>query len=118
MAAQLFLNEEKFSEFEIEVPRKRWFRQQRKGLGYEAWLYAMVRVAKCEEVLQWGFDETSLDGTPTLNQWVLVQEGLGGPSVITIECCGLLVGSKAEEIVQHVRTSWDTGAPTPRTCNP
>ena len=118
MAAQLFLNEEKFSEFEIEVPRERWFRQQRKGLGYEAWLYAMVRVAKCEEVLQWGFDETSLDGTPTLNQWVLVQEGLGGPSVITIECCGLLVGSRAEEIVQHVRASWETGAPTPRTCNP
>ena len=118
MAAQLFLNEENFGEFELEVPNERWFRHQRKGLGYEAWLYAMMRVAKCDEVLQWGFDETSLDGTPTLNQWVLVQEGLGGPSVITIECCGLLVGSTAEEIVEHVRASWTTGDATPLSCHP
>ena len=109
VAAQLFLNETKFLDFVKEVPSERWFRYQRKGLGYEAWLYAMIRVAKCDEILQWGFDETSLDGTPTLNQWVLVQEGLGGLSVITIECCGLLVGSTAEEIVEHVRASWHTG---------
>ena len=112
MAAQLFLNEAKFLEFEVEVPNERWFRHQRKGLGYEAWLYAMVRVAKCEEVLQWGFDETSLDGTPTLNQWVLIEEGIEGPSVITIECCGLMVGSTAEEIAEHIRASWDTGDAT------
>ncbi len=72
-------------------------------------MYAMLRVAKCEEVLQWGFDETSLDGTPTLNQWVLIQEGLGAPSVMTIECCGLLVGSTADEIAEHIRASWTTG---------
>ena len=112
MAAQLFLNEAKYLEFEVEVPNERWFRHQRKGLGYEAWLYAMVRVAKCEEVLQWGFDETSLDGTPTLNQWVLIEEGIEGPSVITIECCGLMVGSTAEEIAEHIRASWDTGDAT------
>jgi hypothetical protein len=52
VAAQLFLNEENFGEFEVEVPNERWFRHQRKGLGYEAWLYAMMRVAKCDEVLQ------------------------------------------------------------------
>jgi hypothetical protein len=69
----------------------------------------MQRVAKAEEILQWGFDETSLDGTPTLNQWVLVQEGLVAPTVITIECCGLLVGSTADEIADHVRASWQTG---------
>ncbi len=69
----------------------------------------MQRVARSEEILQWGFDETSLDGTPTLNQWVLLQEGLGGSSVITIECCGPLVGSTAEEIADHVRASWLTG---------
>ncbi len=109
MAAQLFLEETKFAEFESEVPAERWFRSQRKGLGYEAWLYAMVRVAKCQEILQWGFDETSLDGTPTLNQWVLVQEDKEMPGVITIECCGLLVGSTAEEISNHVRASWATG---------
>jgi hypothetical protein len=109
VAGQLFLNQEKFEEFEKEVPTERWFRSQRKGLGYEAWLYAMQRVARSEEILQWGFDETSLDGTPTLNQWVLLQDGLVGPSVITIECCGLLVGSTAEEIADHVRASWLTG---------
>jgi hypothetical protein len=81
VAGQLFLNQEKFEEFEKEVPTERWFRSQRKGLGYEAWLYAMQRVARSEEILQWGFDETSLDGTPTLNQWVLLQDGLVGPSV-------------------------------------
>ena len=51
----------------------------------------------------------SLDGTPTLNQWVLVEEGGASPSVITIECCGILVGSTSEEIVEHIRLSWQTG---------
>jgi hypothetical protein len=67
VAAQLFLEHTKYLEFETEVPAERWFRSQRKGLGYEAWLYAMIRVAKCNAVLQWGFDETSLDGTPYPN---------------------------------------------------
>ena len=58
----------------------------------------MLRVAKSEEILQFGFDETSLDGTPTLNQWVLVQEGTGAPSIITIECCGLMVLTRREHI--------------------
>jgi hypothetical protein len=109
VAAQLFLECTKYLEFETEVPAERWFRSQRKGLGYEAWLYAMIRVAKCNEILQWGFDETSLDGTPTLNQWVLVEEDKETPVVITIECCGLLVGSTAEEISDHVKASWATG---------
>jgi hypothetical protein len=115
VAGQLFLNEAKFREFPIEVPSERWFRYQRKGLGYEAWMYAMLRVAKCEEVLRWGFDETSLDGAPTLNQWVLLQEGFGAPSVVTIECCGLLVGSTAEDIADHIRASWTPGKFCPYT---
>ena len=109
VAAGLFLTNEKYEEFEREVPAERWFRSQRKGLGYEAWLYSMLRVAQCHEILQYGFDETSLDGTPTLNQWVLVQEGTGAPSVITIECCGLMVGSTSEEIVEHIRAAWAIG---------
>jgi hypothetical protein len=32
----------------------------------------MIELCRAEKVLQWGFDETSIDGTPTLNQWVLV----------------------------------------------
>ncbi len=50
-------------------------------------------------------------GTPTLNQWVLVEEDKEMPVVITIECCGLLVGSTAEEIAAHVKASWATGKP-------
>ncbi len=52
----------------------------------------------------------SLDGIPTLNQWVLVQEGMRSPSVITIESCGIFVGSTSEEIAEHIRNSWLTGA--------
>ena len=109
VAAGLFLPLDKFEDFEREVPLERWFRAQRKGLGYEAWVYAMLRVAKCESILQYGFDETSLDGTPTLNQWVLVQESTGAPSIITIECCGLMVGSTSEQIADHIRAAWITG---------
>jgi hypothetical protein len=58
VAAQLFLPHNKFAVFANEVPRERWFRFQRKGLGYEAWVYAMIRVANCDAILQWGFDET------------------------------------------------------------
>ncbi len=84
VAGHLFLNEIKYVEFATEVPTERWFRAQRKGLGYEAWLYVMIRVARAQEILQWGFDETSLDGTPTLNQWVLVQEATEMPKVSTL----------------------------------
>ena len=34
---------------------------------------------------------------------------MASPSVITIECCGLLVGSTSEEIADHIRASWVTG---------
>jgi hypothetical protein len=69
----------------------------------------MLRVANCESILQWWFDETSLDGTPTLNQWVLIEDCMSSPTVVTIECCGLLVGSTSEEIADHIRASWLTG---------
>ncbi len=54
VAANLFLARAHYIEFEQEVPSDRWFRSQRKGLGYEAWLYSMLRVAKCDSILQWG----------------------------------------------------------------
>ncbi len=60
VGAKLFLPPDKYDKFESEVPGERWFRAQRKGLGYEAWLHSMIRLAKCESVLQWGFDETRL----------------------------------------------------------
>ncbi len=46
MTAQLFLNEAKFLEFEVEVPNERWFRHQRKGLGYEEEEEATRKIAK------------------------------------------------------------------------
>ncbi len=136
VGARLFLPASKYEVFESDVPGEHWFRDQRKGLGYEAWLHSMLRVAKCDSILQWGFDETrytrppvppyvakqitsytmrplypapSMDGIPTLNQWVLVEEGMASPSIITIECCGLMVGSTSEEIADHIKASWATG---------
>ena len=38
-----------------------------------------------------------------------MEEGLSSPSVITIECCGVLVGSTSEEIAEHIRLSWQAG---------
>lgn len=58
VAAKLFLPPNKYELFEHDVPSERWFRYQRKGLGYEGWVYSMLRVAKCDSILQWGFDET------------------------------------------------------------
>jgi hypothetical protein len=57
------------------VPKIRWFNLQREAMANESYLYALARLAKCECVLQWGFDETSLDGVPTLNQWCRLDEG-------------------------------------------
>ncbi len=34
---------------------------------------------------------------------------MSSPSVITIECCGLLVGSTSEEIAEYIRAAWLTG---------
>ncbi len=38
-----------------------------------------------------------------------MKEGLSSPSVITIECCGVLVGSSSEEIAEHICLSWQAG---------
>ncbi len=58
IGARFFLPAEKYAIFEVQVPGERWFREQRKGLGYEAWLHSMICIAKCESISQWGFDET------------------------------------------------------------
>ena len=50
-----------------------------------------------------------MDGVPTLNQWVLLAEPGAPPSVVTIECAGILVGSTAREIADHISQSWDNG---------
>jgi hypothetical protein len=90
------------------VPKIRWFNLQREAMANESYLYALARLAKCECVLQWGFDETSLDGVPTLNQWCRIDEG-GECHVVTIECAGLLPGSSSLKIAEHVRLTWERG---------
>ncbi len=109
VAASFYMKPLVYAQFILQVSHLSWFKTQRKGLGYEAWLYAMVRVAKCECCLHWGFDETSIDGVPTLNQWVLLQEGGRLPTVCTIECAGILVGSTSQEIADHITQSWSNG---------
>ena len=70
----------------------------------------MVEITRANECLQHGFDETSIDGTPTLNQWVLLHAGEDmPPRLITIQCAGLLVGSTAAEIAGHIEAAWDVG---------
>ncbi len=49
----------------------------------------------------WGFDETSLNGIPTLNQWCRIKERDKYVNV-TIECAGLLVGSTSTMVAEHV----------------
>ncbi len=67
-----------------------------------------MRIAKCERVLQWGFDETSLDGIGTLNQWVRIEEQ-GEMHVLTLECAGLLTGDTALKVGEHVKVFWQRG---------
>jgi hypothetical protein len=109
MSAQTFLSGEEWRQLEGILPLDRWFRSQREGLGFEAWTYAMLRVARATKIYQWGFDETKLDGVSTINQWVLLQDGCNQPEVVTIKAAGLIVGGTAVQIAEYVRRSWDLG---------
>jgi hypothetical protein len=109
MSAKTFLSEEGWQQLEMVLPLDRWFQKQREGLGYEAWTYAMIRVARAKTILQWGFDETKLDGVSTMNQWVLLQEEDNAPKVVTFEAAGLTVGETAQRTAEHVRKTWELG---------
>ena len=105
MSASTFLAAEAYRQLEAVLPLERWFRTQREALGNEAWTYAMIRLAETEKILQWGFDETKLDGVSTMNQWVLLQEGDNPPEVLTIQVAGLTIGGTAKETAEHVAKS-------------
>jgi hypothetical protein len=60
-------------------------------------------------VVQWGFDETSLDGQACFNQWCMIRTGEGEYSIVTIECAGILPDSVAEETVEHIGKTWARG---------
>ncbi len=97
--ARFFLHDEDYSHFVLALPKIRWFQFQREGLGLESYLYTLTRIAKFDRVLQWGFDETSLEGVATLNQWVRIKEG-DDLHIVTLECAGLLVGSTASRVAE------------------
>ncbi len=55
-----------------EVLQPRWFVNQREALGLEAAVYAFMALGSCDEVVQWGFDETTIyRQNPTLNTWFM-----------------------------------------------
>jgi hypothetical protein len=102
-----FLGEEPYKAFRDAMPQLDWF-NTREGMGYESILYSFVTIAKCDSALQWGFDETSLNGVPTLNQ-CRIKEG-DTCRTVTIECAGLfLTGSTATRVAQHVKLLWYRG---------
>jgi hypothetical protein len=109
LSAMYFMRDTEVQEtFMEEVPTSQWFNKQREALANEAHLYSLTRLAKCEAVEQWGFDESGLDGVPSLNQWCRIREGEGYVT-ITMECGGLLPGSTSEEITEHIKKTWERG---------
>jgi hypothetical protein len=96
------LKPEEATQFKNDLPTTHWFALQREAVSSESFVYACLEVAACENILQWGFDETSLDGQSTFNQWCLVRRAVG-VGITTLECAGILPSSTAAETVEHVR---------------
>ena len=105
-------------EFCMSLPQIRWFQSQREGLGIESYLYSFMRIAGASRVVQWGFDESTLDGVSCLNQWALLEfpvvgEGGGevqaGLTVVTLECAGVLPNGESAAVVRHIELAWERG---------
>jgi hypothetical protein len=117
--AGCFLEPEQATAFAATLPQMRWFQAQREGLGLESYLYGFMRIAGASRIIQWGFDETTLDGVSCLNQWAMVEFGLEeaggggetgqGVTIVTLECGGVLPGGTAQEVVEHIEKSWERG---------
>ena len=73
-AAQ-FLRGDELELYRLEIPRVEWFSKQREALGLESYLYTFMRIAGCDSIRQWGFDETKIDGHDTFNQWAMLVDG-------------------------------------------
>jgi hypothetical protein len=63
-----FLSSSEAAIYCAEVPKEHWFSIQREALGLESYVYTFMRIAGCAKIIQWEFDETSIDGHETLNQ--------------------------------------------------
>jgi hypothetical protein len=106
--AGFVLSSEDYDKFKDDVPSLRWFQYQREGMGLESQMYTLIRLAAYERVEQWGFDETSLNGVATLNQWCRIEVD-GALVFITLECAELLPGSNSVRVAEHVRLTWERG---------
>ncbi len=73
-------------------------------MANEAYIYSLTRLAKCEAVEQWGFDESGL----SLNQWCRIREGEAYVT-ITMECGGVLPDSSSDQITEHIKKTWERG---------
>jgi hypothetical protein len=103
---KFFLGEEQYKK--LDIPNADWFRAQREGVGIESTLLQWMRIARCDEVVQHGYDETNIDCQATFNQWCMIREG-DLLSIIVVECGGILTGSTADEIAEHIQITWERG---------
>jgi hypothetical protein len=92
--AAFFLSPEQFRP--LEFPDARWHQRQREATGMESWLHAHLKLAKCNTVCQFGFDETEIQGVATMNQWVYIETD-GEREMVTLEAGGMLCGSTVRE---------------------
>ena len=68
LTADYLLRADEAGTFKKELPTTHWFAKQREAVGSESFVYSCLEIAACDRILQWGFDETSLDEQPTFNQ--------------------------------------------------
>ena len=76
--AEQFLCDEELEDYRSEIPGVEWFTKQREAVGVESYLYTFMRIAGCESIRQWGFDETKIDGVDTFNQWAMLIDPQAG----------------------------------------
>jgi hypothetical protein len=108
MNAEFLLSPEELKK--VVVPDVRWTQKQREAMGSESWLHGMMKTCRAEEVLQFGFDETTIRRQSTMNQWALTKETKDSPlEVVSIETAGMLVGGTSQETADHVAECWRRG---------
>jgi hypothetical protein len=108
LSANYFLGVEEGPTFNAKVPQITWFSLQREAMGLAAYVYSFLQIAGCDEIVQWGFDETTLDGQSCFNQWCLIRRE-GAVKLVTLECAGLLPSSTADETIAHITETWERG---------
>ena len=94
---------------EFVVPEIDWFERLRERIGNESMLYAFAKVARAEEVLQHGSDETGIHRQGTYNQWVRIKNDCGDIETVYIETGGILVGATTAEVAAHIERTWERG---------